>query len=259
MAPGPGERPPPPRSRCADSEGKLGIGTRPKSCTLEGSCLSIPLLLCQVVSAMRAELRRALSTRHSPVHNHARAKVAPACARLSRRPPAQKMHAEKKVVEHTLLFLLGACGDEESPNSGGAVARRRGAPTGPQKNSVSLGKDRPNVDRCQQRMHGVPAAAYNGIPRSRKTCHVLLRCYCFKNREPPHSHPRHRAPRPRARRGQVEVCGRVWCESSSSECGLLLRRRSIGKLWGFAPGTAELPALEVTLPELPCVPSGVMC
>ena len=78
---------------------------------------------------MRAELRRALTTRHSPVHNQARAKVAPACARPSRRPPAQKMHARKKVVEHTLLFLLGACGDEESPNSGDAVARRRGAPT----------------------------------------------------------------------------------------------------------------------------------
>ena len=148
---------------------------------------------------MRAELRRALSPRHSPVHNHALAKVAPACARLSRRPPAQKMHAEKKVVEHTLLFLLGACGDEESPNSGGAVARRRGAPTGPQKNSVSLGKDRPNVDRCQQRMHGVPAAAYNGIPRSRKTCHVLLRCYCFKNREPPPTPTRATGPRGPAR------------------------------------------------------------
>eukprot|EP00964_Phaeocystis_antarctica_P058439 scaffold34669_cov62-Phaeocystis_antarctica.AAC.1 len=38
------------------------------------------------------------------------------------------MHAGKKVVKHTLFFLLGASGDEESPNSGGAVARRRDAP-----------------------------------------------------------------------------------------------------------------------------------
>ena len=80
---------------------------------------------------MRAELRRALTTRHRPVHNHARAKVAPACACPSRRPPAQKMHAGKKVVKHALLFLLGASGDEESPNFGGAVARRRGAPASP--------------------------------------------------------------------------------------------------------------------------------
>ena len=106
-----------PRTAGAPVPKELGIGTRPKSCTLEGSCLSIPLLFCQVVSAMRAELRRALTTRHRPVHNHARAKVAPACARPSRCPPAQKMHAGKKDVKHTLLFILGASGDEESPIS----------------------------------------------------------------------------------------------------------------------------------------------
>ena len=35
------------------------------------------------------------------------------------------------MVKPTLFPLLGASGDEESPNSGGAVARRRGAPASP--------------------------------------------------------------------------------------------------------------------------------
>ena len=78
---------------------------------------------------------------HRLVHNHARAKVAPACAHPSRRPPAQKMHAGKKVVNHTLLFLVGDSGDEELPISGRrpplGVARRRGAPASPPPHTFS--------------------------------------------------------------------------------------------------------------------------
>ena len=45
---------------------ELGVGTRPKRCTLERSCFTISSLFCQVFSAMRAELRRALTTATAP-------------------------------------------------------------------------------------------------------------------------------------------------------------------------------------------------
>ena len=156
---------------------------------------------------MRAELRRALTTRHRPVHNHARAKVAPACARPSRRPPAQKMHAGKKDVKHTLLFILGASGDEESPisrRSPEALWRGAGVRPPPRPRTPSQREVRRPVQlacrmhtlRARTRTHALRAhtlsahARTHALARPPREGHPALpRLLCTR---PPHArHPTH--------------------------------------------------------------------
>ena len=154
---------------------------------------------------MRAELRRALTTRHRPVHNHARAKVAPACARPSRRPPAQKMHAGKKDVKHTLLFILGASGDEESPisrRSPEALWRGAGVRPPPRPRTPSQREVRRPVQlacrmhtlRARTRTHALRARAHARprMPSARRPpspAPPALHLHCTR---PPHArHPTH--------------------------------------------------------------------
>ena len=115
---------------------------------------------------MRAELRRALTTAHRPVHNHARAKVVPACARPSRRPPAQKMHAGKKVVKHTLFFLLGASLAMRSRRTPEALWRGAGVRPPPRPRTPSQGEV--CLHEITRSNHTGPAAPGAISPPSRK-------------------------------------------------------------------------------------------
>eukprot|EP00964_Phaeocystis_antarctica_P023159 scaffold12948_cov51-Phaeocystis_antarctica.AAC.1 len=79
---------------------------------------------------MKAELRRALTTRHRgpPPRAQSRSGEGSACLR-----PLQSLPAGPKDARWN---DGGASGDEESPISGGAVARRRGAPASPPPHTI---------------------------------------------------------------------------------------------------------------------------
>ena len=79
---------------------ELGVGTRPKRCTLERSCFTISSLFCQVFSAMRAELRRALTTATAPCTITLATGEGGACLRPPQSPAAGPKDARWKEGGH---------------------------------------------------------------------------------------------------------------------------------------------------------------
>ena len=76
---------------------ELGVGTRPKRCTLERSCLTTSSLFCQVFSAMRAELTRGQTTAtRPPPRAQSRSGEGGACLRPPQSPAAGPKDARWK-------------------------------------------------------------------------------------------------------------------------------------------------------------------